>query len=94
MDVTENQWKKKLMSIIRCEHKGQHIYEWMKEMEEVKGARADCKHQYVSGTMVTHNKSGDGGCTITEYEAQRCNACGAVVKGKLLQTIISPECTH
>lgn len=58
------------------------------------GARAGCKHQYVSGTMVTHNKSGDGGCTITEYEAQRCNACGAVVKGKLLQTIISPKCTH
>lgn len=23
------------MSIIRCEHKGQHIYEWMEEMEEV-----------------------------------------------------------
>lgn len=35
MDVTENQQKKKLMSIIRCGHKEQHIDEWMKEMEEV-----------------------------------------------------------
>ena len=51
-------------------------------------------HEYVDITIKEHKKNADGSCVTKYYEAQKCTGCGKVVKGKLVQTIISEICNH
>lgn len=57
--------------------------------------RAACRHDYrVSGTYCHHAKNGQGGCTVTEYEAQKCTKCGAIRQGSVTNVITYQKCPH
>ena len=53
-----------------------------------------CDHDLVAGTLQTHNKNSDGGCTVRVYNAQRCVYCGSVFRGDLVNTVTFAVCPH
>lgn len=53
-----------------------------------------CSHEYVSGTYTKHEKNSNGGCTVTQYSAQRCTKCGYIVKGDRLYVVNFDVCPH
>lgn len=53
-----------------------------------------CDHDLVAGTLQTHNKNSDGGCTVRVYNAQRCVYCGSVFRGDLISTHTYVTCPH
>lgn len=53
-----------------------------------------CNHDFVAGTLQTHNKNSDGGCTVRVYNAQRCVDCGWLVRGDLVNTVTFAVCPH
>lgn len=57
--------------------------------------RAVCRHDYcISGTYYNHVKNSQGGCTVTEYEAQKCSMCGSVRKGDVTNVVTYQKCPH
>ena len=55
---------------------------------------ATCNHQYVSGTTSIHTKYSNGSCTLTYYNAQRCNICGYTVRGEKIGSSSFLVCPH
>lgn len=53
-----------------------------------------CNHNYVSGTEILHGKKSDGSCVVEEYRAQRCDICGAVIRGSLISSHYYAVCPH
>lgn len=53
-----------------------------------------CDHTYVSGTLSDHTKNSDGSCVVTQYRAQRCSKCGAVVRGDRISQTTFDVCPH
>lgn len=56
--------------------------------------RAGCLHEYTNGTYEMHKKNSNGGCTLTEYEAQMCILCGTVKLGDKISTTTYVKCPH
>jgi len=56
--------------------------------------RSFCNHTFQSGTVHTHAKDSDGGCTYKVYSANRCTGCAYIVIGDCLYTILFPNCPH
>lgn len=52
-----------------------------------------CSHQWESGTMAEHSKSGSG-CTVKVYKAQKCSKCDTIIKGELISTHTFTSCPH
>ena len=55
---------------------------------------ATCNHQYVSGTTSVHAKYSNGSCTLTYYNAQRCNICGDTIRGEKIGSSSFIVCPH
>lgn len=54
-----------------------------------------CIHDFsVHGIYSFHNRDGKGGCTMKEYEADKCSKCDAVICVELLITHICKYCPH
>lgn len=56
--------------------------------------RSGCIHEYRNGTYEKHTKNSNGGCTITEYEAQMCIFCASVKVGDKISTKTYEKCPH
>lgn len=65
------------------------------EIKELNSSeRIGCSHKYISGIYESHNKNSNGGCTITKYNAQYCDSCGAMIIGDKISTHIYEKCPH
>ena len=53
-----------------------------------------CIHNMVNGYYRLHKSNSTGGCTVTEYHAQRCSKCGYVVLGSINNVITYAVCPH
>lgn len=53
-----------------------------------------CPHVYEDCSFNAHSKHSDGSCTVKQYYAKKCTACGAVVVGDLYATHIYEVCPH
>lgn len=51
-------------------------------------------HRWASGTKQEHEKTADGGCIVTVYNARRCLQCGIVEKFEKISTFTSEVCPH
>lgn len=53
-----------------------------------------CNHTMVSGYYTTHRSNDSGGCTVTEYNAQKCSKCGYLILGSVHNTATYSVCPH
>lgn len=56
--------------------------------------RSTCRHQYTAGTATYHDKNNSRDCTVAEYEALRCSACGYVKRGNEINVLTYKKCPH
>lgn len=56
--------------------------------------RANCNHSFVQGTYTTHTRTGNGGCVLETYSAQRCSLCGTIKHSNLLKKVEYTICPH
>ena len=53
-----------------------------------------CFHNYVTGTLMDHEKDNSGGCKIYKYKGSMCSYCGNVRYGDLISIESFPVCPH
>lgn len=53
-----------------------------------------CTHNYEPKIYVLHEANGDGGCTVINYNAQKCSKCGYVNVGSEISRTIYKVCPH
>lgn len=53
-----------------------------------------CTHNYEPKIYVYHEANGDGGCTVINYNAQKCSKCGYVSVGSEISRITYKVCPH
>ena len=53
-----------------------------------------CSHDWVDGTLYTHEKLDNGGCKLYCYDAQRCSICYSCRNITLVRTINYVKCPH
>ncbi len=53
-----------------------------------------CIHSFIDGTVSTHNSNSSGGCTVTVYNARRCEKCGHLDIKEKIKTITYVTCPH
>lgn len=65
------------------------------ELNESKAEeKASCIHEYVPGTVSSHKKDSNGGCTISIYYAKRCVKCGVTLTEGLKNIETNLVCPH
>lgn len=62
--------------------------------EETVTTYRSCSHDFVSGTVIDHEKKSNGGCEVKEYRAQRCSKCGYVIRGEQISSHAYTVCPH
>ncbi len=53
-----------------------------------------CFHNYVTDTLMDHEKDNSGGCKIYKYKGSMCSYCGNVRYGDLISIESFPVCPH
>ena len=66
------------------------------ETPEMKNAaaRKTCTHTYKSVTYGRHDKNSKGGCTVKQYQCQRCTKCGNKKNVTLQSSTNYVKCPH
>lgn len=53
-----------------------------------------CNHNFISVIVSQHDRHNDNSCTVTEFNAKRCNKCGEITNLTLHGTHSYPTCPH
>lgn len=80
-EIKESQWQspnEKYFREVDAYYVVEETGEVILETPEMKNAaaRKTCIHTYKRVTYNQHDKNSKGGCTVKQYQCQRCNKCG------------------
>ena len=56
--------------------------------------RSNCDHVFTDGKYTKHIVKSNGGCVIRFFASQRCQKCGCLEIGELLNELSYPKCPH
>ena len=98
-EIKESQWQspnEKYFREVDAYYVVEETGEVILETPEMKNAaaRKTCIHTYKRVTYNQHDKNSKGGCTVKQYQCQRCNKCGDKKNIVLLNTFNYGQCPH